>query len=72
MASTKWACQSVPLLCLRGLNFTQPMLYNEAGVTAGVGYFRIDATEINSLTDWQDQDLKLPKTMEAKNILQLC
>ena len=52
----------------RSLNFTQPIIYNEKGATVGIGYFHIDASEINSLTDWADQDLKLPKTKLRKDI----
>ena len=54
----------------RSLNFIQPILYNEKGVTAGLRYFNIDASEINSLTDWQDQNLQLPKTKLGKNVFQ--
>ena len=46
----------------RSLNLIQPILYNEKGVTPGLSYFNVDASEINSLTDWQDQYLHLQKT----------
>ena len=36
----------------RSLNFTQPILHNENGVTVGIGYFQVDASEVNSLTDF--------------------
>ena len=66
----------------RSLNFTQPILYKEKMTTAATGpmllyeesvtttegEFSIDASEINSLTDWQDQDQQLPKTRNGKDV----
>ena len=37
----------------RSLNFTQPILHNEKGTTIGLGSFQVDASEINSLTDFR-------------------
>ena len=45
-----------------------PMLLYDEGVSVTDGEFCIDASEINSLTDWQDQDLQLPKTRNGKDV----
>ena len=44
------------------------MLLYEEKVSATEGEFSIDASEINSLTDWQDQDLQLPKTRNGIDV----
>ena len=52
----------------RSLNFTQPIIYTEKGVTVAPAYFMVDATEINSLTDFQE--ISLPQTRNGKNVFE--
>ncbi len=52
----------------RSLNFKQPIVYFVDN--NGPQYFEIDATDISTLTDFQDQELKLPKTKEGKEVFQ--
>ena len=51
----------------RSLNFTQPILYNEKGVTIGLGCFQVDASEINSLTDFQE--IHLPRARKGEKVV---
>jgi len=52
----------------RSLNFKQPIIYFEEG--NGPHHFEIDGTDISTLTDFQDQDLRLPKTKDGKDVFQ--
>ena len=52
----------------RSLKFTQPILYNKKGVTIGLGYFQVDASEIISLTDFQE--IHLPRARKGENVFQ--
>ena len=52
----------------RSLNFTQPILYNEKGMTIRLGYFQVDASEINSLTDFQE--IHLPRRRKGEKVFE--
>lgn len=52
----------------RSLNFVQPMIINEKGAT--VRYFTIDASKINSMMDWYDEGVQLPKTKDGNDVFQ--
>ena len=54
------------------LNFKEPMILRERclvpnGVEVKDSQYKIDAAEITTLTDFQDEDLQIPKTSDNKN-----
>jgi len=52
----------------RSLNFKQPLLWAETGVTSTFQRYEIDATAISSLTDFSVDELRLPQSSKGTDV----